>query len=365
MITKLTSFQQKEFSCSIPDIGFSILGDRAGVKVVLTKSGSGKTVYDELLYPDEGGAVALTDVDRLVEPYARKWLVFTLTVTISEQSVSTNATTGEETVTVMDTKTLSTTVVSCRANILNTTAADFCRDHFLSLIGGAKQTASGFLEYLSYIGSDTCRCTAWYDDGSSRGFNVSSLNPGSDYTLVNVSPDNFITSGRTLVRYLISAGSREQEFELMNDCEPDIAPVLLFMNSFGVQELAYCTGEHKMVSSFDRKQTRIGRLKTSYQVDDKVTFKADTGYLSFPMAEWWRDVLRSKDIRVLPVQNGGVLVGEGLPVVISSEKVELSNAPDALPRYTFEYEYADRNHNVWDLRREGRIFDNTFDYTFN
>lgn len=76
-------------------------------------------------------------------------------------------------------------------------------------------------------------------------------------------------------------------------------------------------------------------------------------------------MLRSKDIRVLPIQNGGVLVGEGLPVVIVSEKSELSNTPEELPRITFEYEYADRNHNILDLRREGRIFDNTFDNTFN
>lgn len=353
-----------EFSCQVPDVTFGVTYQRAKVAVTLTKQGTEYPLYEEYLYPDEKGQVSLTDIDRLVEPFAGRWLVFSLRVDISEERVTVN-TDGEESVTVADSASRSTTVVSCRANILNTTAADFCRDHFLSLMGGTRQTASGFLEYLSYIGSDACSCTAYYDDGTSRSFSVSSLNPGSDYTMVNVSPDNFLSAGRQLLRYVVSAGAREQEYEVIWDYPTEIAPVLLFMNSFGVQEIAYCTGEHRQVSAFERKQARIGRLKTSYRVDDKVTFKADTGILSFPMAEWWRDVLRSKDIRVLPVQNGGVLVGEGLPVVISSEKAELSNAPDALPRYTFEYEYADRNHNVWDLRREGRIFDNTFDYTFN
>ena len=101
------------------------------------------------------------------------------------------------------------------------------------------------------------------------------------------------------------------------------------------------------------------------RLDEKESFKADTGVLTFPMANWWREVLRSKDIKMLTVYDGYVETGYGKPVIITSEKSDLSNEADHLPRITFEFEYADRNHNIFDVRAEGRIFDDTFDNTFN
>ena len=76
-------------------------------------------------------------------------------------------------------------------------------------------------------------------------------------------------------------------------------------------------------------------------------------------------MFRSSYVEVMLVYNGVVSLSSYLPIVITSEKAEISNEADHLPRYTFEYEYADRNHNIFDARAEGRIFDNTFDNTFN
>ncbi len=360
MISLKSSFRSKEFSCNVPDISFSITHDRAKVKVSASKSSQPDYVFNEYLYPDESKTICLSDIDRLIDLRAQKWLVFSLSVVIEEEQALSD---GEYKT--INTKQLSTEVISCRANILNMTASDFCSKHFLTLINGSKMTVPGCLEYLTYTGTDSCSCSAVYDDGTTRNFNVSRIGGDSYYSTVDVSPNNFYDSSRLLISYVVSAGSRSQTFEIDLDATPDMAPALLFFNSFGVQELAYCQGEHRQVSSFDRKQARIGRLKTTYKTEEKESFKADTGILTFPMFEWWREVLRSENIRVLPISNGGVIAGEGLPVVISSEKVEVSNAADHLPRITFEYEYADRNHNIFSLRREGRIFDNTFDYTFN
>ena len=363
MIQFKSTIQSKEFSAMVPDVVASISYARAKVSVTVSKSGDSQTIYEEYLYPDANDEIRLTDIDRLIERFAAQWLVFTLSVNVTEENVGTDAN-GGEVVSGTTSSTVSTTVISCRANVLNVTASQFCDQHFLTLLDGPRQTVEGFLEYLYYVGSGSPSCTAYYDDGTSRDFGVDVLRD-TDYRMLDASPVNFLSSGKRLVRYVISAGSRRQEYQVVHNYDPDIAPALLFFNSFGVQELAYCMGEHQQVASFNRKQTRIGREKVSYQVDETKRFKADTGILSFPMANWWNDVLRSKDIRVLPIQNGGVLVSEGLPVVIVSEKSELSNTPEELPRITFEYEYSDRNHNILDLRREGRIFDNTFDNTFN
>ena len=46
-------------------------------------------------------------------------------------------------------------------------------------------------------------------------------------------------------------------------------------------------------------------------------------------------------------------------------KSDRTNDDDHLPRFTFSYQYSQRIHNVLQMNRVGRIFDNTFDHTFN
>ena len=362
MISLYTSFQSTEFSCSIPDVKFAMTLTRALITMTVSKNGDSNDIFYEYLYPDSKGIVELADVDRLIEPFANKWLVFGLNVRIEEEQLSDDS---QERVISSNVSQLACNVISCRANILNMTATEFCESHFLTLIDGPKETAVGWKEFLTYTGNDSPRCVAYYDNGGNSKKEVSVVLQTDDYTLINCSAADFISSGKKLVSYKIIAGDRTQEFHVNYDVDPDVSPVLLFYNSFGVQELAYCTGEHQQVSSFDRKQGRIGRLKKNYQIDEKETFKADTGYLTFPMANWWREVLRSSNVQLLRIYNGQVLTENATPVVITNEKSEISNAPDFIPRFTFEYEYADRNHNVFDTRVEGRVFDNTFDNTFN
>jgi hypothetical protein len=350
------------FSSSIPDVGFRISYTRAVVKMTVTHGNDPAAVpYEETLYPDYMGDIHVTDIGQIMAAFTERWIRFNLAVTVTEQRVD-----AEMNVTNESTRNLTTTqVVCCRANVVGFSPADFCSRHFLTLLDGVRKTSLGRKELLSYIGSDTPTCVSVFDDGTSRTGGVSVLQAGEGYRILDVSPENFVFGLKRLVMYKIIAGSRSQWYEVDYSGDPDVAPVLLFVNSFGVQEIAYCEGAHRQVSSFDRKQARIGKLKENYRIEETESFKADTGYLSFPMAQWWRDVLRSKEIEVLPVSDGAVVIDGGKPVVITSQKAEVSNEADHLPRYTFEYEYADRNHNIWEQPREGRIFDNTFDHTFN
>ena len=363
MISLLSSFQSLEFSATLPDVRFKVSRTRARVTVTASKGSTAYEAFSEALYPGEDGSITLSDLDALVEPFVRKYVLFGLSVLIAEEYATGSG--NDEAVEVTDTRTLSTQVVCCRANVLNTSANAFCQFHFLTLMEGTRRTAMGWREFLCFIGSGTATCTARYDDGATVTLGVPVLTSSGDFTMLETSPQGFASSGRRLLGYEIAAGSRRQAYEVDYGLDSDIAPALLFVNSFGVQETAYCTGEHRQASSFDRRQARIGRLKETYGLEEKEIFKADTGILSFPMANWWREVLRSRDVRLLRVYDGVVTLEQSVPVVITSEKAELSNAPDHLPRLTFEYEYADRNHNVFDMRAEGRIFDDTFDYTFN
>ena len=153
MITRYSNFKAKEFSCQVPDVEFSISRDRAHVVVTVSKSGEdNREIFNEYLYPDNTSKIRLQDMDVLIEPFADMWLKFSLNIMATEEAVTTDSS-NSEVITTITTASWATTVISCRANILNMTAEDWCDKRFLTLIDGPKTTAPGFLEYLYFVGS--------------------------------------------------------------------------------------------------------------------------------------------------------------------------------------------------------------------
>ena len=165
--------------------------------------------------------------------------------------------------------------------------------------------------------------------------------------------------------YTVEAGSRSQRFEIDFSC-PDCAPILEFYNSFGVWELLYCTGTHKVSPQYKRSSTRIKGLLCNYHIEETRNFMADTGILTTAMANWAEDLFRSDEVYVVNVIDGQITSTDGGKLVaITDSKSEITNDIDFMPRFTFTYQYAQRMQNVLQLNRVGRIFDNTFDDTFN
>lgn len=340
------SISGKYFSSTIPDVEFTISGVSAGV----TMTCGDQQIYDETLFPISG-KVSLRDLSNLVTPYARQQLVVTLSIAIRE-----NVETGTG-----GSQTLTAQVIYCSADF-NTDAETFCENHFLSILLGQKITSLGRLEFLHYLGTDAAQVTAEYSDGTTATFTPPKVQGNANYSTIDVSPDRFITEGKTLVGFTARAGERYQEFVIDLE-QPDCAPILIFENSFGCEELVYCTGTHKVSPSYKRNSMYVSGLLKNYDIEETRTFKADTGYLNTAMANWFDEVFRSEYVRIVNFYNGVVSVGK--EIVITDSKSEMSNDDDSIPRFTFSYQYAQRNHNVIELKRAGRIFDNTFDYTFN
>lgn len=351
-----TTFPDKVFASQVPDVELTTEATRVHVVMLF----GGTAIYDENLYPDDDKAVTIGEMGALVLPFSRQSLVAALKITLTEQTVTTDSD-GGETVTEGTELTLETTVVYCAAEVEETADA-FCEAHFLSRLQGAKLTAAGRLEYLHYDGTAEAAVTAYYADGSSAAFTATKVGGNGDYSTVDVSAANFVTDGKRLCRYVVSAGGREQTYDI-DFTAPDCAPVLLFTNSFGCQELVYCAGEHKVNPEFKRSNTYVKGELRDYTIEETRTFEADTGVLTFPMADWLSDLFRSDEIYLVDFINGQPVVGR--KVVITDQKAEYGNADDEMPRFTFSYRYARRNQNVIDMRRGGRIFDNTFDFTFN
>ena len=132
MITIKSDFKAKEFSCSVPDVVFTTSEEYADVVITATKDGESNEIFNERLYPDSTGTIEVVEMDRLIEAYAEQWLVFTLTVRMTDAAGASSQ--------------LSTQVVSCKAMMQNITAVDFCNTRFLTLLDGKRQTADGWLE---------------------------------------------------------------------------------------------------------------------------------------------------------------------------------------------------------------------------
>ena len=352
MIVTPSSFSSRTFSSGIPDVSVRTSADR--LHVVISVNGYGE-IFNEYLYP-VGGLVTIEELDILMTPYARRLLVAPTAINITEENVDSS---GEATT--VSTLLLTTDVIFCIADT-GTTADDYCSRFFLTLLRGSKRTALGRLEYLHFIGNETASVTASYDDGSSQTFQATRVGGNSYYSTLDVSADRYVSEGKGLVSYTVNAGNRQMTFEIDPEAS-DAAPILRFVNSFGCEELIYCTGKHVVSPEYKRQQVRVGRNLRQYDIRETRTFKADTGVLTVAEQNWVDDLFRSQEVTVFNIYNG--VPTEGKAVVITSSKSEVSNEDDALTRFTFDYEYAQRNHNVLQLQREGRIFDNTFDFTFN
>lgn len=353
MITVTQGLSGKYFSASIPDVVITMTGYRlATVMRISTDGKTWKEIYSEHLFPVDG-TVKIADLPTLIKPFARQSLILQLKIEMTEEFTdSTPSTTNNQ----------SCQIVYCAAEIDDTTCADFTDNYFLSILMGTKTTSLGRLEYLHYTGKDAATATCTYSDGTQKSFALTAIGGNDNYTTIDVSPSQFVVAGKTLVSFYVTAGSRRQDYLIDLD-NPDCAPILIFVNSFGVEELLYCTGVLTKSPSIKYETAYVESKETNIKITETRTFKADTGPLSAAEAEWFGDLLRSDYIRVLTIKNGKLKISR--EVVISEQKSDQTNEDDEIFRFTFSYHYAQLNHNVVEMYRAGRIFDNTFDYTFN
>ncbi len=337
----------------MPDVRIPV--SSPAVKVRITMTVDGEEIYNEILWP-VGGNVTLVDLGDMLWPYAQKNLAVVLQIAAQPLNASGVASGAASSA--------NATILFSRADV-GVSAQEFYSSYFLSILQGTKITALGRLEYLHYYGNDTASVTAEYADGTTAVFVPTQSGGSSVYTQLEVSPDNYVQQDKQLVAYTVTAGSRSQRFEI-DFLKPDCAPILEFYNSFGVWELLYCTGKHTVSPDYKRSSARVGSMLRNYRIEETRTFKADTGVLNTAMANWVDDLFRSDLVYVVNVINGQVTSTDGgREVVITDSKSDISNEDDFMPRFTFSYQYSQRIHNVLQLNRVGRIFDNTFDHTFN
>lgn len=343
MVTVIEDLSSYMLSGSLDKLSFNTTSGNATVVISM----GDETILNETYVPDAKNLISLRDLDRLIVPYLTTNLIETFHYVIkdSQNTIEKDFT------------------VQFSATEIGLEAGTFLDEYFLSLLLGTKITAVGRSEFVHLVCREACQVKARleYMAGSKLEITERVLEDVSELNqviTVDVSPDLFAVTGKTLLAYTIIAGLRSMRFE-MDALAPDTAPNLVFTNSFGCQETIYCVGTHQIDPKYNRDTAIIdGKLK-SYQITENRNFKANTGILSTDMANWAEELFRSKEVYLMDGD------ATGKEVTITESKSERNNNPDNQPSFEFEYRYSQRNHNIMPMVNAGRVFDNTFDRTFN
>lgn len=334
-------------SSQLKKIMFSTSDDSVRIRVTV----GGTEILNELYYPDSSGNITLYEVDELLNTY----LLSTL-----HASVYIYYTSGDE-----DEFNTHGIVLYCTADLQGITQADFLAEHFLTHLR-SKETNIRWREMLFYFPVmaelPVPNVTAYYDDGTNQSGDGQACTPYTINTL-DVSPAQFAVPGKKLLRIVVNAGSRSMTYNVSNE-EVESAPRLLFRNSFGVEETIYCVGTHQLEPEYNRTAAMVEGFKRNVAVEENKVFKAYTGALSPDCANWADDLFRSTSIHLFTERQDHT-IDRGREIIITDAKAIRSNDSDFLPNFYFEYTYSQRNHNIFDEVSAGRIFDNTFDNSFN
>lgn len=345
MITVLKDVADYMFSSALDKI--TILTDQPEVQFKLLYGDT--EILNETYVPDAEGKITILDLQDLIEPYLASKLIggFFYVIVVAGKTDTVRG----------------FTVQYCAAES-SLDAKEFMLTHFLTaMIGGDKITAMGRKEFLHLVVSEStevvvsCDYRTTDDKLVSKEFVLDTLPAHQEVATIDVSPDSFISDLGTMVRYTVTAGGRVQYYQIDLAC-PDAAPCLLFTNSFGCQETFYCTGTHTLEPEYERSSAMIDGMFRHYHIEENRVFKANTGILNTPMSLWADDLFRSKEIYLLEGER------PGKEIAITESESTRTNDYDNLPAYTFSYRYAQRNQNILQLSRAGRVFDNTFDNTF-
>lgn len=327
------------------------------VAIKVTSAYGTHEVLNEVYYPDKSSTVTIYHPGDLCEPYARQYGSVTAAASVYDITAD-----GVQTAALdVDLGTVLFGNVDPQ-----TDASTFCEHHFLTILMGPKTTVLGRKECLSAYDAGDLTVTAYIKKGgdiTSVSGSLSPINTTGKVNDYNVSPDNIrevlqLSDGQQLLQYSCQAGVRRQTYDMVMEKVPP-APSLAFLNSFGCWEYIHCTGTHKKSSKFTYSTAVVGDKTRNYDIREQRQLTANTGSLNYAMAEWADELFRSQQVYLC---TGGKMDKE---VVVSDVKDEVTNEDDNMPSYEFTWMYAQKLHNVIDTETKRlRVFDGTFDYTF-
>ena len=324
-----SEFVQLKFNCTTASMEFSIM------------QGSSE-IFSQTYFPDDNHQVVIYDLDKFLEAHIDMFCA-PFSFFIDGNDI------GE------------VTVITCNAAV-EEPANTFYKDFFFTPAMGERDTATGRYETVTALtDKDTAveaLCTYRAADGtiSTKKVTLTQLNGWSP---INVSPARFedADSG-TLISYVIQAGTRKARYRVLASA-PEVDPAIIFLNSFGCWETLHLTGTKQVAPSYTRSTAIIEGQTRIYDIDEVMYYKAHTGSLRPGMVPVALDLARAKDVFLLNADGSA-----GGRLIITDVDVKHTNEDNSIPDFQFTYRRADRRSAMLSVVRPPKVFDDTFDETY-
>lgn len=292
---------------------------------------------------DEQGEVVILDLDRVFEFYTTALpTAYTLRIVVGPTSYSYPLKMFKSRIYVADTGTA------------------YINGFFLSPVHGERDTMAGRVEMLTaYLPTATgieTYCT-YYKDGKAWEELWGGANDKGLYNFV-IKPADLLRDGAKLVAIRLAVGNRQMRYRVL-DYAPEATVAFVYRNCFDVMETIYFNGTREVTPSYTRSTSYINGIFTNYKVEDEMIYKINSGVMRSTMEQALLDLARSQEVYLLNADGS-----QGMPVVITDCDVKHSDADDELLEATYTYRLGQRYNSVLKAQHRAKVFDTSFDATY-
>ena len=245
-------------------------------------------------------------------------------------------------------------------------AATFLPSFFLSAVMTERDTSLERKELLTLLPIEQSLptvqavCSYWDGDAvvtANKPVTTTGMTANTPFE-IDVSASQFVdTAIGTLVAYSIVAGERTMRYRVTS--LPTAEYAMLFRNTFGAWESIYFAGMTEEDAEFSRSSAFINGMYVNYDIDETTVLKSWTGPLRPSGVILSRDLARSRSVWIL---KGSDATEE---VTITAVYVKHSSADNEIADFTFTW----RRSSLWSATlkavRPPKLFDDTFDETYN
>ena len=309
------------------------------------------TVFSADYVPNGDGEIRLYNLSRIIESHI-DGIFADFTFTVEEKGKSNHS--------------LSYRVFRSAVRV-SESAVEFMHSFFLTTLLNRKTTQLGRYETLSFYPQSACSVYALASYYTESGIDTQEVSLMSEQDVVlnainsvNVSPSKLVDDSMgELVGYVVRAGERSFTFEVdTTQAKADTA--FIFHNNFGCWETMYLTGTVETEYEIKRSHAYVDGTFRQYDLEDTEIFKANSGVLLGSMIRLGKDLARSKSIFLL--DSAGMADDE---IVITDSEIKYANDDDFMPTFDYTYRRTSFVSTMLHIIRPPKLFDKTFDITFN
>ena len=248
---------------------------------------------------------------------------------------------------------------------ISETAEQFLPSFFLSPTN-KKRTAPDRYETLAFYPQEACRVYAlasYFDGGiiteEIQLMNEQDVKPGSINT-VDVSAGRLVDESKgTLVSFVVRAGERSFYYTVDNTL-PSADPSILFRNCFNCWDTLFFTGTKENSLEVKRSFAYVDGRYRMYDAVDTESFKANSGVLDEYMIVLAKDLARARNIFLMDKLGNATY-----ELVVTDSEIKYTNDDDSLPTMDFTFRRTELVTGFIVPNRPPKLFDITFDNTYN